>query len=200
VADGCDQSLRDHAGACEVCREVVAIVPLLREEYDEAREAIGRRDVPLPSAGQIWWRAAVHARADAAARPRGRWCGATAPPRPARSASSRPASMVWPSLRRRSIASGAFTARLAPAADMVMATLRAQLPIVIAVAACLDRRADRVVLRPPRRIARAEALQAREGGLETALTRVQSGVSRCRDHGSVPVPSARSAVVHVCAR
>jgi hypothetical protein len=32
---------------------------------------------------------------------------------------------------------GALTARMAPAADMVMATLRAELPIVIAVAAGL---------------------------------------------------------------
>ena len=136
--DACDQSLRDHAAACEVCREVVAIVPLLREEFTEAREAIGRRDVPLPSAGQIWWRAAVHARADAAraaARPLVWGYGAAAACALGLLAAG--ASIVWPAILQVFDRFGAFTARLAPAADMVMAALRAQLPIVLVVAACL---------------------------------------------------------------
>lgn len=141
--DACEAPVREHAESCAVCREVVAIVPLLREEYIDAREAIGRRDVPLPSAGQIWWRAAVHARADAAraaARPLVWGYGvATAC---AIGLLAAGASVAWPSVRQWfggvSGDVGLFTAaRLLPAADMVMAALRAQLPIVIGVAAFL---------------------------------------------------------------
>jgi hypothetical protein len=141
--DGCDQALREHASACDVCREVVDIVPLLREEYTEAREAIGRRDVPLPSAGQIWWRAALHARADVAravARPLVWGYGvATAC---AIGLLAAGASVAWPSVVHWfggvSGDVGLFTAaRLLPTADMVLATLRGQLPIVIGVAAFL---------------------------------------------------------------
>jgi hypothetical protein len=46
-------------------------------------------------------------------------------------------SVVWPSMAPALSYLGAYTARLAPAADMVMATLRAQLPIVLGVAAFL---------------------------------------------------------------
>jgi len=136
--DACDQALRDHAESCEVCREVVEVAALLREDYDEARAAISRRDVPLPSAGQIWWRAAVHARADAAraaARPLVWGYGAAAACALGLLAAG--ASMVWPAILAVFDRFGAFTARLAPAADMVMATLHAQLPIVIAVLACI---------------------------------------------------------------
>ena len=136
--DACDQALRDHAEACEACREVVAVAALLREDYDEAREAIARRDVPLPSAGQIWWRAAVHARADAAraaARPLVWGYGAAAACAIGLLAAG--TSAMWPSLLPAFDRVGAFTARLAPTADMVIAMLRGQLPIVITVAACL---------------------------------------------------------------
>jgi hypothetical protein len=134
--DACEPSLRAHAEACEVCREVVAIVPLLREEYLDARDAIGRRDVPLPSAGQIWWRAAVHARADAAraaARPLVWGYGVAAAC--AIGLVGAGLAAVWPAMPPVFDRMGAYTARLVPAADMVMATLRADLPIVIAVAA-----------------------------------------------------------------
>jgi len=136
--EACDQVLRDHAAACDVCREVVAIVPLLREEFTEAREAIGRRDVPLPSAGQIWWRAAVHARADAAraaARPLVWGYGVAAACALGLLAAG--ASMVWPAILPVFDRFGALTSRLAPTADMVLATLRGQLPIVIGLAAFL---------------------------------------------------------------
>jgi hypothetical protein len=140
--DACDEALRSHAAACEVCREVVAIVPLLREEFVEAREAIGRRDVPLPSAGQIWWRAAVHARADAAraaARPLVWGYGAAAACAVGVLVAS--IGLMWPSVLPVFDGLAAIRSRLTPVAfttaDMVMATLRAELPIVIAVAACL---------------------------------------------------------------
>lgn len=140
--DACDRTLRDHASACEVCREVVAIVPLLRDDYVEARDAIGRRDVPLPSAGQIWWRAAVHARADAAraaARPLVWGYGVAAACAIGLAAAG--ISLVWPSLLPMFDSLAAIRGRVTPVAlgtaDMVMAMLRAELPIVIAVAACL---------------------------------------------------------------
>ena len=140
--DACDEALRSHAAACEVCREVVAIVPLLREDFVEAREAIGRRDVPLPSAGQIWWRAAVHARADAAraaARPLVWGYGAAAACAVGVLAAT--IGVMWPSVLPLFDGLAAIRSRLTPVAfttaDMVMATLRAELPIVIGVAACL---------------------------------------------------------------
>jgi hypothetical protein len=130
--------LRAHAHTCEVCREVVAIVPLLREDYVDARDAIGRRDVPLPSAGQIWWRAAVCARADAAraaARPLVWGYGAAAACAVGLVAAA--LGWLWPSLLPVFARVGAVTARFEPAADVVLATLRAQLPIVIGLAAFL---------------------------------------------------------------
>ena len=66
--DAADDELKQHAADCEICRDVVAV----------ARPAVGRsgtmRDTrcTCPAAGQVWWRAAVRARleaAHAAARP-----------------------------------------------------------------------------------------------------------------------------------
>jgi len=136
--DACDQSLRQHAEACEVCAEVVEVAALLREDYNEARKEIARRDVPLPSAGQIWWRAAVHARADAAraaARPLVWGYGVAAACAIGLIAAA--ISVFWPSMLPAFERVGAFAAWMAPAADMVMATLRAQLPVVLGVVAFL---------------------------------------------------------------
>lgn len=56
----CDESLHAHAAQCEVCKELVEVVSLLRIErqglHDEMR---------VPSAGQVWWRAAIRARLEA---------------------------------------------------------------------------------------------------------------------------------------
>jgi hypothetical protein len=57
--EACDPELREHASACAVCRDVVAIAPALRDD-------LRRADVQVPAAGQVWWRAAIRARADAA--------------------------------------------------------------------------------------------------------------------------------------
>jgi len=138
----CDQTLREHAESCEVCREVVEVAALLREDYDEARAAISRRLVPLLSAGQIRWRAAVHARADAAraaARPLVWGYGAAAACAVGVLAAT--VGVMWPSVLPLFDGLAAIRSRLTPVAfttaDMVMATLRAELPIVIGVAACL---------------------------------------------------------------
>jgi hypothetical protein len=55
-----------HAEACQGCREVVMVMRLMSEDRD------ARREVRVPAAGQVWWRAAVRARLEAvhaAARP-----------------------------------------------------------------------------------------------------------------------------------
>ena len=65
--DAAGEELRAHVRECTVCVDVVEIAMALRMDYD----AFGR-DVRVPSAGQVWWRAAVRARmeaAQAAARP-----------------------------------------------------------------------------------------------------------------------------------
>jgi hypothetical protein len=62
-----DDDLKGHADVCESCREVVAVANLLSAEQDRARS-----EVHVPAAGQVWWRAAIRARleaAHAAARP-----------------------------------------------------------------------------------------------------------------------------------
>jgi hypothetical protein len=58
--DRCDEALTAHASQCEICGEVAAVAAAIREasEYE-------RRDVQVPVAGQVWWRAAVRARLEA---------------------------------------------------------------------------------------------------------------------------------------
>jgi hypothetical protein len=53
--------VRMHAESCEVCREVVAVASLIRDDRDDA---FG--EVHVPAAGQVWWRAAIRARLEAA--------------------------------------------------------------------------------------------------------------------------------------
>jgi hypothetical protein len=58
---GCDGSLPAHASSCETCRDVVAVAVALHED-----ECAAQREARLPSAGLVWWRAQIRARADAA--------------------------------------------------------------------------------------------------------------------------------------
>jgi len=53
--------MRDHLDACASCAEVAQIAAALRGDYDAAV-----RDAHVPSAGVVWWRATIRARADAA--------------------------------------------------------------------------------------------------------------------------------------
>lgn len=65
--DRCDDGVTAHASHCEVCGEVAAVAAVLREANE-----FERRDVQVPVAGQVWWRAAVRARLEvshAATRP-----------------------------------------------------------------------------------------------------------------------------------
>jgi hypothetical protein len=62
-----DQSLAAHVDVCENCREVAELTRLMSTDHERAR-----REIRVPAAGQVWWRAAVRARLEAvhaAARP-----------------------------------------------------------------------------------------------------------------------------------
>jgi hypothetical protein len=58
--DALDDDLASHARGCDCCRDAMTVASALRAD----REWI-RGDLPVPSAGQIWWRAAVRARLEA---------------------------------------------------------------------------------------------------------------------------------------
>ena len=59
--EGADEALAAHVRGCAVCSEVASAATLLRGDFQRAAA-----DVHLPAAGQVWWRAAVRARLDAA--------------------------------------------------------------------------------------------------------------------------------------
>jgi hypothetical protein len=56
-----NEELRQHADACELCRDMVTVVSALRGERDRVR-----RTTSVPSAGLIWWRAQLRQRQQAA--------------------------------------------------------------------------------------------------------------------------------------
>jgi predicted anti-sigma-YlaC factor YlaD len=56
-----NEELREHADACESCREMVTVVSALRAERDRLR-----RSTIVPSAGLVWWRAQLRRRQQAA--------------------------------------------------------------------------------------------------------------------------------------
>jgi hypothetical protein len=58
--DTCSDELKKHVSDCETCRDLVSVIGILREDH-----ALAGRDMQLPLAGQVWWRAAVRARAEA---------------------------------------------------------------------------------------------------------------------------------------
>lgn len=55
-----EASLRAHVAACPVCRDLAAVVPLLHDD----RLALCA-EARVPTAGAVWWRAQVRARAEA---------------------------------------------------------------------------------------------------------------------------------------
>jgi hypothetical protein len=58
-----NEALRQHADACESCREMVTVVSALRAERDRLR-----RSATAPSAGLVWWRAQLRQKQQAALR------------------------------------------------------------------------------------------------------------------------------------
>jgi hypothetical protein len=61
--DRCDESLRAHAAACAVCKELVEVTSVMQLDHEALHE-----EMSLPSAGQVWWRAAIRARLEASQR------------------------------------------------------------------------------------------------------------------------------------
>jgi hypothetical protein len=56
-----DEDLRRHVDGCQACAELLKVIEMLREDHADAGT-----DVSVPAAGQVWWRAAVRARLEAA--------------------------------------------------------------------------------------------------------------------------------------
>jgi hypothetical protein len=55
------RDVREHLAACATCAEIAEVAGALRAEHTAAC-----REAHLPSAGAVWWRATVRARAEAA--------------------------------------------------------------------------------------------------------------------------------------
>jgi len=58
-----DSDLRRHVAACESCGDLVLVMSALRSERDRIR-----REVAVPSAGLVWWRAQLRERQEAVRR------------------------------------------------------------------------------------------------------------------------------------
>lgn len=90
------ESLEEHLLRCHDCREVALIADALRHGQDRTHH-----DVPVPAAGQVWWRAAVRARLEvthAAERPLTWAHGAAAAAGIGLVAGT--AGMAWPAIER----------------------------------------------------------------------------------------------------
>jgi anti-sigma factor RsiW len=61
--DRCEESLCAHAAECAVCKELVDVTSMMRLDREGLHE-----EMSLPSAGQVWWRAAIRARLEASER------------------------------------------------------------------------------------------------------------------------------------
>jgi hypothetical protein len=58
-----DPELQRHVDSCRACADLVTVARVLHEDGDAAR-----REARVPSAGVVWWRASIRARAEAARR------------------------------------------------------------------------------------------------------------------------------------
>ena len=56
------EDLRRHADVCAVCVDLATVAGALRNEREEAWQ-----DAHVPTSGQVWWRATMRTRAEAAA-------------------------------------------------------------------------------------------------------------------------------------
>ena len=128
--------LQAHVEACEICSEVVLVTTMLREDHDAAR-----RDLQVPAAGQVWWRAAVRARLEAAqsaARPM-TWLHGIAGAAAA-GLSVAALSVAWPSVERAAGWLGTRVASVDPAAagvaSMITTAVQQSMPLVVAITAC----------------------------------------------------------------
>ena len=132
----CHEELKRHIEQCEICGDLAALVELMREDHD-----LMLREHRLPSAGQVWWRAAVRARADAsraAVRPLTWVHGIAAACVVGLGVAS--LGFAWPAVARALEWAGSLTSHVDPTGTMVaevVATARTRIPFVLAVAACV---------------------------------------------------------------
>ena len=122
-----DEELLQHAANCVTCAEVVIVCEALAAEREAAHHLSGHNGAALPSAGQVWHRATLRARAEAV------------------NAASR--SLVWAyGLAGAAVAGlcAAFVASIWPAVFPVLRRLVATgavsqtgLPIIAAIGGCL---------------------------------------------------------------
>jgi hypothetical protein len=61
VAFNREREVRDHLATCAICAEIADVAGALRADH-----AAACREAAVPSAGAVWWRATVRARAEAA--------------------------------------------------------------------------------------------------------------------------------------
>jgi hypothetical protein len=59
-ADDGDSVLQAHAAQCDACAETLELASLLRDDWK-----LLCHEAPAPSAGAVWWRATIRARAEA---------------------------------------------------------------------------------------------------------------------------------------
>ena len=133
---GADEELHTHTATCEMCSDVLTVAAIFNDERDEEL-----RDVHVPAAGQVWWRAALQAHNDAAraARRPMVWLQGIA------GASIVPliAAMIvvaWPSIREAAGWIATFSSQIdidAPEVTRVIDVLRPGLPFALAMLACL---------------------------------------------------------------
>jgi hypothetical protein len=134
--EGCDEELRIHASACEVCRDAVTVAIVLQEDAQEAR-----RDVHVPAAGQVWWRSAIRARVEAvqaAERPM-TWLHGLAGACAVGLAAAL-LSVAWPSIESAAAWLAAQSWSVAPSTaetgQLLVSTLQRNLPVALVLAAC----------------------------------------------------------------
>jgi len=131
------EEARMHVDTCEACLEVVAITSSLVEDRDLALHV-----VQVPAAGQVWWRAAIRARLDAAhaaARPM-TWANGVAGACAA-GLTLGVISLAWPTIDRGwtwlGDRLGSVVPTTAAVTDLAAAALQQTLPLGLLAAACL---------------------------------------------------------------
>jgi hypothetical protein len=128
--------LRTHTQGCAFCADIVQVAMIFRSEQDSARQA------RVPAAGQVWWRATVRARMEAAqvaARPI-TWLQGTTGAAVAGLICAMVV-MMWSPLQAgfASVLSVAasFEPGVLDAAVPVLAAMRSSLPLMLGVAGCV---------------------------------------------------------------
>lgn len=133
-----EAELARHIEQCDVCRDAAAITSVLRDDRDWLRSD----ELPVPAAGQVWWRAAVRMRLEgtqAAARPL-TWAHGVASAATAGAAIAA-LTMAWPTIRRAAGWLGARLSTLNPpdvnVTELVASATQRSVPFALAVAAAL---------------------------------------------------------------